>query len=460
MNDWLNAHSRWSLFGRYGDARRLGLWIAVGAALLAGTALGDEIELVNGRKYRGLLIERTDSSVVFKAVLGSGAAELTFPASRVKSVKVDGKMPPIPKTASRPAPGPRVTPPAPTTRPAVGPVPPKPKTQTGAQITALINQAGTTPPDWWDSVALNYPKTLDLAGTNPTKGWAPQRNLGAYMRSVITTNPRRWKEGAKLLHHVVKVREGSPPKQGEATWMLARHYGQYLNDWARAAYFYRQVMPKSSRLSQRDVVGLSRCYWKLGSKPMAVQVLSKYRLNRTPSRDAIQLYAQMGDLKQALSLAETMARAGAPGMGYVAAGDACRQAGQLPQALAYYEKTLAAERGTRRLAFYQSIARLAVESIKVFQSMDLSAVRDGTYTASAKGYRGPIEVKVIVKGGRIASVTVTRHREDLFYTAMIDIPKGILDGQGLKGVAVVTGATVSSEAIMNAAAKALAGAAK
>ncbi|HPY50061.1 MAG TPA: FMN-binding protein [Sedimentisphaerales bacterium] len=61
-----------------------------------------------------------------------------------------------------------------------------------------------------------------------------------------------------------------------------------------------------------------------------------------------------------------------------------------------------------------------------------------------------------VKDGRIQSVRVTSHEEKQFYSALTDTPNQIIAKQGVKGVDAVTGATMTSEAILNATAKALA----
>ena len=53
----------------------------------------------------------------------------------------------------------------------------KPLKRTRGQVEALIKEAGKTPPEWWDSVQLDYPKTLLLAWPNPRKGekWQPRK---------------------------------------------------------------------------------------------------------------------------------------------------------------------------------------------------------------------------------------------------------------------------------------------
>jgi uncharacterized protein with FMN-binding domain len=78
------------------------------------------------------------------------------------------------------------------------------------------------------------------------------------------------------------------------------------------------------------------------------------------------------------------------------------------------------------------------------------------YTADSIAYAGPLYVEVAVKGGRIESVRVTKHQEKQFYSALTDTPSQIVQKQGVKGVDAVTGATMTSEAILNATAKALA----
>ena len=61
-----------------------------------------------------------------------------------------------------------------------------------------------------------------------------------------------------------------------------------------------------------------------------------------------------------------------------------------------------------------------------------------------------------MRGGRIDSVKVTEHKEKQYYGAMIDTPVKIVQRQGVKGVDTTTSATITSEAIVNATAKALA----
>ena len=63
-------------------------------------------------------------------------------------------------------------------------------------------------------------------------------------------------------------------------------------------------------------------------------------------------------------------------------------------------------------------------------------------------------------GGRIEAVRVVHHKEKQFYSAIDDTTRKIVQRQGVKGVDATSSATITSNAIINASAKALAGAMK
>jgi uncharacterized protein with FMN-binding domain len=168
----------------------------------------------------------------------------------------------------------------------------------------------------------------------------------------------------------------------------------------------------------------------------------------------------MGEINKALALAERKAAGGMATIAYLTAGDTCRLAGRYKEALAYYEKVLTAKGDVGReddVKKDRERAQASIQAIKVFDALDVTQVADGTYTAGSLAYAGPLHVEVVVKGGRIQSVRVTEHQEKQFYSALSETPKRIVEKQGVRGVDAVTGATMTSEAIINAAAKALAG---
>ncbi|MBM4016968.1 MAG: FMN-binding protein [Planctomycetes bacterium] len=314
---------------------------------------------------------------------------------------------------------------------------------------AIIQRAGVTPPDWWNSVPLVYPPTLDLRWPEAKGPWDPQKNVGQYVWSVINENPPKWREGVKFIHHVLAVNKDNPPVVQKAVGSLGTMYHNLLEDWARAAFWWRKA-------GMTDDADLARCYWKLGSKEMAASVIAKFTVDDTRNGNVIKLWADMGDLDKALALAEATARDGAPDIGYLAAGDACRLHGRYPQALQYYQKVLDAATGWRDLKQNKERARASIDAIRLVEGLDLSKVRDGTYTATSRAYAGPLDAAVTVQGGRITSVKVVRHQEKQYYTALADTPAQIVARQGIRGVDAVTGATITSEAIMNATIKALA----
>ena len=80
----------------------------------------------------------------------------------------------------------------------------------------------------------------------------------------------------------------------------------------------------------------------------------------------------------------------------------------------------------------------------------------GTYTGEGQGIGGAVKVAVTVEGGAIAAVEVVEHAETagICDPAIEKIPAAIVAGQSL-AVDTVTGATVTSKAILAAAEQAL-----
>jgi len=82
------------------------------------------------------------------------------------------------------------------------------------------------------------------------------------------------------------------------------------------------------------------------------------------------------------------------------------------------------------------------------------ALKDGTYHGKAKGYKGPIEVEVVVKDGKIAEVKIGKNTEDRPKTALKEIPDRIVKAQSVE-VDSVAGATYTSNGVKKAVAAAL-----
>ena len=135
-----------------------------------------------------------------------------------------------------------------------------------AEVEALITKAGATPPEWWPTVEVNYPPTLNLTWANPGKEWNAQKNLGQYIWDIINPNPSRWREGVRLLHHVLTVNKDSPEKLEKTTEALARMYQSLLQDWARAAFWWRKTIQLGGYDEADFALDLGECYWRLGNR--------------------------------------------------------------------------------------------------------------------------------------------------------------------------------------------------
>ena len=169
----------------------------------------------------------------------------------------------------------------------------------------------------------------------------------------------------------------------------------------------------------------------------------------------------MGETRAAIQLADAAVRGGLADLGYLYAGDACRIEGQFDQAIRYYERVLQIPlRGNdgevKHIQRAQQRARVNIEAIRVFDKLDLKRIPDGKYRGAAPAYAGELQVEVTVQGGRLEDVKVIRHEEKQYYAAMLETPRKIILRQGVRGVDATTGATITSEAIINATAKALA----
>jgi uncharacterized protein with FMN-binding domain len=315
---------------------------------------------------------------------------------------------------------------------------------------------GKTKPEWFDSVELNTPDTLDLTFSNEKlEGWQPQRKLGAYMWSVIGSNPNRYREGVKLLHQVIVVNQKNPARMAQAMHMLGFTYYDMLQDYARAVYWWRRA-DKAAPGRYYNTLQYARAYYKLGCKEMTLQLVGHLGRDNTRHADIARLWAEMGDTEKGLAMAESLARDGRPDVGYLAAGDICRLRGEFKRAIGFYQKAIAATDSTSRdLKYNKERAQRNMEAIQVIDALDLTKIKDGTYRGDAIGYKGQLGIELVIKRGRIESLKVTQTKEDRPLMALSETPQRIVEKQGLKGVDVTVGATVTSDAIIHATAKAL-----
>ena len=327
------------------------------------------------------------------------------------------------------------------------------------EIEALIDRVGSTMPDWFDSTELDYPDTLDLSWPEkpPDKGWNNKKNMGQYIWDIIHPNPSKWRSGIKLVHHCMTLHEGNQTLLRRDWNVVGRMYFELLQDYPRAAYWLRKGRVVKG---ERSAVMLAECYWRMGNQKMAMPNLISRSYNAGAAAKAIKLYGNMGELREALKLTALVAKSPAAYEGYISAGDAMRQAGRFDQAIEFYNKVLS-DNNFRNKDYEQRFkarAKESIEAIELFEQVDVSSVSDGTHTGNSTGYNGQLDVAVDVSGGKIESVKVTQHKEKQFYSALTDTEASILKLQTVRGVDGTSGATITSRAIVNATAKALAGA--
>lgn len=448
-----------------GEACRIRLRLALvasaamcGVFLITATGKADIVELLSGTKVEGRIVARDEKSVSIETKIGDKTFTRTYPLERVAALTVGDRREVLSALSSgsgEPATDSRA---AKTDEPAnvvagAG--------RTKQQVEALIAEQGRTPPEWFEATALNYPKTLDLYWTSPpSRVWDNQRYLGQYIWDIINPNPNRWREGVKLMHHVLSVNQDRSEARRRTMDELGRMYFILLQDFARAAFWWQQAQAQRGDLSGSDGgVHLAECYWRLGNKQMAVELLERL----PPNFSMIKLWAELGELDRALKLAEANASGAYADVALLYAGDACRTCGKYADALRYYQRALQVPfsgRGKGRYERNQRRAAANAEAIKLYELLDVNKVPDGNYRASSIGYEAEVYVEVMVKDHRIVSVRVTDHREKQYYASMTEIPRRIVERQTVKGIDAVSGATLTSEAIVNATAKALAAAMK
>ena len=441
--------------------RTVSLWPALlTAIILVAAAGGDEVELDNGIVFKGKVLKQTPKLVVFEREGGKGTVR--FLNNRIIRIEIDDEKSPQRDSPDAPAESTNETEPAP------GAVAKKPSDAAGnsrASIEAIINEIGPTKPDWWDSVKLDYPKTLDLTGKVRSKEWQQHRIFGHYYWSIVYPNPPRWKPGIKLLHHAIDLRENDKPRQADAMDRLGGDYARLLKDYPRGAYWLSKALASKKKVYVADIVALAESYWKLGSRQMAIAELKRYGLDRRPRSQAIKLYSEMGMTAKALSLAEALSLAQARTrtswpVGYLVTGNVHKRAGNDKEALACYSRVLNIVKNSpkpKKLKRLKERAQMNMEAVRAYMNLDITKVPDGTYTSSAMGFDEPIDVQVTVSDGKITSVEVTRDKESQPYRSLTDIPEQIVDTQSFR-VDAVTKATITSNAVIAAAAKALAGA--
>jgi uncharacterized protein with FMN-binding domain len=417
------------------------LCVVLGAASIA--IAEDVAVLSTGTRVVGTVTSYDAQAVTISVKVGTRNFTRKYPTDRLKSLTVGGVA--IDLKTGKP----------------VGDAS-QPTAATGAsrssrEILDEIDRVGRVPPEWYDETPLNFPQSLDLTWPEKaTGGWNSSKNVGQYVWDRINPNEGRWREGVRLMHHILSVAKDVGARE-RAMLSLGAMYHNLHQDYARAAFWYHQLgLDKSPGSKPNAGLNLAHCYWQLGSKPMAMTTLQKMS---TKPYAAIKLLGDLGETKQAIDTAERFSKSGQASTCFLYAGDACRVAGRFDEAETYYRRAITAinpaEADKPHRKRDKARAEACIAAIR-FYTLDPTKVKDGTYKSSSIGYEGQVQVEVIVKNGRIENVRVLSHREKQFYSSITETPRRIIQRQSVNGIDTTSGATITSEAIINATAKALA----
>ena len=412
----------------------------------------DSIVFTTGATASGKLVEirEDEQEVDFEVKIGTVTLLRTYEFSRIKELTVDGEL----RTLGA-APGTTPMPRNPSSIDAPGD---DSTVVSRGEIERIIRETGGSPPDWYDATALNYPDSLDVAWPlqPPEKGWNNQKNVGQYLWDVINPNPGRWRAGIRLIHHCMSLHQGNSTLLQRDMKTLGGMYFRLFQDYPRAAFWFRRARVAAG---EPDSVWLAECYWRMGNQAMALELLDTQSFHPGAGIKMIKLFGDMGETARAREITR---RAMSSQWEYEAClqlGDALRQAGEYDEATDYYQRVIDGTeyRNQDYENRYKARARDSIVAMELFEQLNLEEVSDGTYRGNCIAYNGQLNVEVTVAGGVIESAEVVRHNEKQFYSALTDTSGQIVDRQSVLGIDATSGATITSQAIVNATAKALAG---
>ncbi|GAB5402176.1 MAG: hypothetical protein Aurels2KO_04070 [Aureliella sp.] len=321
------------------------------------------------------------------------------------------------------------------------------------EVRQLIDTEGASDPEWMERTKSALPNALDVSWPlqPPKKGWNNQQNVGQYIWDIVNPNPNRWRQGIKMVKEITDSHADQKPLLVRDQKALGRMYFHLLQDYPRAAYWFEQAKVNGQML---EGIMLAECYYRLGNRDMAMRMLTQ----RSLPPGAIKLLAELGEINTARRLAESFRRTQAEPNAMLLIADAMRNLGRNEEALQYYEAVLNSNQARNKdyKERFCGRAQDSIDAIGLADKADVSKVADGRYKDSSVGYNGPVEVEVTVKGNAIKACRVVKHKEKQFYSSLRDTPKQIMEKQSVQGIDGFSGATITSAAIVNAAAKALA----
>lgn len=189
---------------------------------------------------------------------------------------------------------------------------------------------------------------------------------------------------------------------------------------------------------------------------MAVEALREAPL----TYGVIKLWGDLAETDHALELSkQALAKGLEPSEVYVLAGDAVRTARRYDEAVEFYRKALKVDAsGPNRAQIDRNHRRAAgtIELIELFDKLDFKNVDDGQYEDKSYGYAGNVYLETEVQNGKLLDIKITSLSDKQYFHAVDATIKKIIKQQSVQGIDAISGATVTSEAVVRASAKAMA----
>lgn len=273
------------------------------------------------------------------------------------------------------------------------------------------------PPDWFAEVKSDY---------NTQTPWKDAR---LHIRKLLAE--AKYREAVKLTYtyHVVQ-------KNGSGD---GHEYPMYLflggeHAWAVKTYAERLApKPKGATFEYNALASL---YARFGEYERALQTL----------RDALE---HLPDPPWQISGRATVEDK---------LGDVCAAMGDAEGARQHYNEAIrlfpTSNQPYGRHLLHRNAAKVQAKlDLLNRNALDISKLKDGVYRGSGVGYVKDVNATVTVKGGKIADIRL-QHEEKIDLGATDTVPKQIIERQNLE-VDSVTGATVTTQAIVQAVYEAL-----
>ena len=276
------------------------------------------------------------------------------------------------------------------------------------------------PPDWFDSVTIHW---------DMNKPWKDAR---LEVRRLLALDEAANREAVKITW---LYSQKGDIGDGHELPMYLFMSGNYV--WALQEY-PRHLLKSAGKGPTHEYMCFASCYAHFGEFARAMEIVDRAAKDLPPdpwrirSRATVEdmrgdIYAMMGDIDKAKT----------------AYGEAMRI---LPTSTQPYG----------RQTLQREVAKIRRKvDLLTFTAWDKAALRDGTYSARIFAYAEDKEmvVMVTIRAGKIVDIKL-RHWEKIELNATKIIPRRIIEKQSLK-VDVISGATVTSQAIINGTYEAL-----